>query len=158
MTGWRIGFAGGPKHLIDAMNKVQSQTTMHPSSISQAAAVVALTGPQDFIRDNKKIFMKRRDIVCEMLSEIDGMVCPIPEGAFYVYPSISGLIGRKTPNGEVIETDTDFVNYLLDEAGVATVQGLAFGLSPHIRISYATSTNVLMEACSKIVDSCNRLS
>jgi aspartate aminotransferase len=156
MTGWRIGFAGGPQHLITGMNTVQSQTTMHPSSISQAAAVVALTASQDFVKENALIFQERRDLVCKMLGEIADLDCPIPEGAFYVYPSCAKLLGKHTPLGKVIDTDTDFVNYLLDE-GVACVQGVAFGLSPHIRISYATSNALLVEACEKIQEACSKL-
>ena len=158
MTGWRIGFAGGPADLIKAMAKVQSQSTTNPSSISQAAAVEALNGPQDFIALHNEVFKARRDLVVAMLNECSGLACQTPEGAFYVYPSCAGAIGRTTPDGQVIETDTDFVSYLLDSEGVAAVQGEAFGLSPYFRISYATSTEALEEACRRIKRACEALS
>ncbi|MGM0559891.1 MAG: aspartate transaminase [Pseudomonadota bacterium] len=158
MTGWRIGFAGGPKELIKAMAKVQSQSTSNPSSVSQAAAVEALSGPQDFIDENNKVFKQRRDLVVEALNRCEGLSCPRPEGAFYVYPSCAGLIGKKTPDGKTLENDEDFVTYLLESEGVAVVQGAAFGLSPHFRISYATSTEALEDACQRIQRACAALS
>lgn len=158
MTGWRIGFAGGPVELINAIRKVQSQSTSNPCSISQAAAVEALTGTQHFLKERAEVFKGRRDMVVEMLSEIDGIICPKPEGAFYVYPSIAGLIGKKTPDGKVIENDLDFCTYILDAEGVAAVHGEAFGLSPHFRVSYATSDEALIEACKRIKRACEALS
>ena len=139
MTGWRIGYAAGPKDLIKAMGKIQSQSTSNPSSISQWAAVEALNGSQDFIPENNKTFARRRDMVCEMLNTIEGVTCPVPEGAFYVYPSIAGLIGKTTSNGVKIANDEVFATALLEDTGVAVVFGAAFGLSPNFRISYATS-------------------
>jgi len=150
MTGWRIGYAGGPAELIKAMAKVQSQSTSNPSSISQAAAVEALDGSQDFIAERNDVFRQRRDMVVDLLNDVPGLTCNKPEGAFYVYPSCAGLIGKKTPDGKVIEGDGDFVTYLLEAANVAAVQGEAFGLSPYFRISYATSTEALQEACARI--------
>lgn len=158
MTGWRIGYAGGPTELVKAMAAVQSHSTSNPSSISQAAAVEALNGPQDFIPKHNAIFEQRRDLVVAMLNQAKGITCPRPDGAFYVYPSCAGTIGKKTPDGKVIENDTDFVDYLLEAEGVAVVQGVAFGLSPHFRISYATSTEALEEACRRIQRACGRLS
>ncbi len=157
MTGWRIGFAGGPAPLIKAMAKVQSQSTSNPSSVSQAAAVEALTGPDDFIAAHNEVFKSRRDLVVAALNDCPGLHCPTPEGAFYVYPSCAGVIGKKTPDGKTIETDGDFVTYLLESVGVAAVQGEAFGLSPHFRVSYATSTEVLEEACARIKRACEAL-
>ncbi|MBL4639278.1 MAG: pyridoxal phosphate-dependent aminotransferase [Kordiimonadaceae bacterium] len=157
MTGWRIGYAGGDPALIKAMAKVQSQSTSNPCSISQAATVTALTGPQDFLKERASVFQKRRDLVVEMLSKAEGLECPKPEGAFYVYPSIAGCIGKKTPAGKTIETDEDFVTYILEEYGVAAVQGEASGLSPHFRVSYATSNEALIEACTRIQDACSKL-
>jgi aspartate aminotransferase len=154
MTGWRIGYAGGPAPLIKAMSAIQSQSTSNPSSISQAAAVEALNGPQDFIPANNKVFKERRDLVVKMLNEAKGLRCPKPEGAFYVFPSCAGTIGKRTPQGKVIETDTDFVTYLLESVGVAVVQGSAFGLAPYFRISYATSTEALRDACTRIQKAC----
>lgn len=150
MTGWRIGYAGGPKDLIKAMAKIQSQSTSNPSSISQAAATVALNGDQSFLAGRNDVFKERRDLVVSLLNDCDGIDCITPEGAFYVYPSCAGLIGKKTPDGKVINSDEDFVTYLLESEGVATVQGAAFGLSPYFRISYATATETLEEACSRI--------
>ena len=150
MTGWRIGYAGGPAELIKAMSKVQSQSTSNPCSVSQAAAVEALNGPQDFIAERNTVFAERRDMVVELINDIEGLTCLIPEGAFYVYPSCAALIGRKTPEGKVLRGDGDFVTYLLETEGVASVQGEAFGLSPYFRISYATSTEALSEACARI--------
>jgi aspartate aminotransferase len=157
MTGWRIGFAGGPTELIKAMAKVQSQSTSNPSSISQAAAVAALTGPKDFIAEHNKSFKARRDLVVERLNQCPGLSCHKPEGAFYVYPSCAGAIGKKTPDGKAIESDGDFVTYLLEAEGVAAVQGEAFGLSPYFRISYATSTEDLEEACKRIKRACEAM-
>ena len=157
MTGWRIGFAGGPAELIKAMAKVQSQSTSNPSSVSQAASVEALTGPQDFIPERNAVFKQRRDLVVDMLNTCPGLACHRPEGAFYVYPSCAGTIGKKTPDGKVIESDGDFVTYLLESEGVAVVQGEAFGLSPYFRISYATSTEALEEACARIKRACEAL-
>jgi aspartate aminotransferase len=157
MTGWRIGYAGGPAELIKAMAVIQSQSTSNPSSVSQAAAVEALSGQQDFIPANNAVFKQRRDLVVAMLNQAKGLHCPTPEGAFYVYPSCAGAIGRKTPQGKVIMTDTDFVTYLLESVGVAVVQGEAFGLSPHFRISYATSTEALRDACTRIQKACAAL-
>lgn len=157
MTGWRIGYAGGPKELIKAMGAVQGHSTSNPSSISQAAATAALNGDQSFLNDWVKSFKGRRDLVVGMLNECEGLECPTPEGAFYVYPSCAGVIGKTTPNGKVIETDTDFVTYLLEAEGVAAVQGTAFGLSPHFRISYATSEKALTEACTRIQKACAAL-
>ena len=158
MTGWRIGFAGGDEKLIKAMAKLQSQSTSNPCSIAQAAAVAALNGDQSFLAERNNAFQRRRDLVVAALNEIDGMTCPTPEGAFYVYPELSGLIGKATPKGKRIDTDEDFVAYLLDEARVAAVQGAAFGLSPAMRISYATSDEALKEACARIQAACKALS
>jgi aspartate aminotransferase len=157
MTGWRVGYGAGPVDLIKAMNKVQSQSTTHTSSISQAAAVAALNGPNGFIARNTAIFEERRDLVVGMLNQAKGLSCPTPEGAFYVYPSCAGAIGRTTPEGKTIATDDDFVGHLLDAEGVAVVPGAAFGLSPHFRVSYATSTEVLEEACARIQRFCAAL-
>jgi aspartate aminotransferase len=157
MTGWRIGYAGGPAALIKAIAKIQSQSTSNPSSISQAAAVEALNGPQDFIAKHNVSFKERRDLVVEMLNKAPGLHCHKPEGAFYVYPSCAGAIGKTTPDGKKIATDDDFVTYLLEAEGVAAVQGSAFGLSPHFRISYATSTEALRDACTRIIRACEKL-
>jgi len=158
MTGWRIGYAAGAVPLIKAIAKVQSQSTSNPCSISQAAAVEALNGPQDFIAVRAEAFRERRDLVVAMLNQATGITCPSPEGAFYVYPSCAGTIGKKTKDGKVIATDLDFVSALLDEEGVAVVHGEAFGLSPHFRISYATSTEELTKACERIQRFCASLS
>ena len=157
MTGWRIGYAAGPEALIAAMRKVQSQTTSNPCSISQWAALEALEGPQAFLQDNQTLFKGRRDLVVAGLNAIEGITCPIPEGAFYVYPSIAGLIGKTTPSGKVIATDEGFAIALLEDTGVAAVFGAAFGLSPNFRISYATSESQLSEACARIAQFCDRL-
>ena len=154
MTGWRIGYAGGPEWLIKAMGKLQSQSTSNPCSIAQAAAVAALNGDQGFLKTRAAAFQARRDLVVGMLNNTRGMRCPKPEGAFYVYPDCSGLIGRRTPKGAVIEDDSALVTYLLDEARVAAVPGVAFGLSPAMRISYATSETILREACTRIQEAC----
>ena len=157
MTGWRIGYAGGPEQLVRAMAKLQSQSTSNPCSISQWAAVEALTGPQDFIEEARKVYQQRRDLVVDMLNAAEGITCHKPEGAFYVYPSIAGVIGKKTPDGKVIETDEDFVTALLEAEGVAAVHGAAFGTSPNFRVSYATSTEALKEACTRIQRFCASL-
>jgi len=157
MTGWRVGFAGGPVELIKAMTKVQSQSITHTAAVSQAAAVAALNGPQDFIARNNEIFKERRDLVVSMLNQAPGLSCPTPEGAFYVFPSIKGLIGKKTPAGKVIKTDEDFVTYLLESEGVSVVHGAAFGLSPHFRVSYAAATDLLEDACQRIQRACAQL-
>jgi aspartate aminotransferase len=157
MTGWRIGYCGGPELLIKAMSKLQSQMASNPASISQWASVEALNGPQDFIPKFQKIFEDRRDLVVSMLNQCTGIECPKPEGAFYVYPSIKKLIGKKTPDGRVIATDGDFVDALLEAEGVAVVHGAAFGLSPFFRVSYASSTQSLEEACRRIQRFCASL-
>jgi aspartate aminotransferase len=154
MTGWRIGYAGGPERLIKAMGDVQSQSTSNPSSIGQAAAVEALNGTQDFIPRNNAEFKQRRDLVVKMLNQAQGLNCHTPEGAFYVYPSCAGLIGATTPSGSLIKNDEDVINYLLDAQGIAVVHGAAFGLSPHFRVSYAASTELLAQACSRIQKAC----
>jgi aspartate aminotransferase len=157
MTGWRLGYAGGPLPLIKAMTAIQSQSTTHTCSITQAATVEALNGPQDFIPEHNRVFKQRRDLVVDMLNDAPGIACHRPEGAFYVYPSCAGAIGRRTPKGKLIATDEDFVTYLLEERRVAAVQGAAFGLSPYMRISYATSTEALREACGRIQAACQAL-
>jgi aspartate aminotransferase len=157
MTGWRIGYGAGPKMLIKAMGAIQSNSTANPCSISQAAAIEALTGPQDFIAPNARVFKERRDLVVDLLNRVPGLHCPTPEGAFYVYPSCAGVLGKKTPKGAVIDSDEDFVRYLLEAEGVAVVHGEAFGLAPHFRISYATSTEVLQDACERIDRACRAL-
>lgn len=158
MTGWRVGYAAGPVEIIKAMNKIQSQSTTHTCSIAQAAAVAALNGPHDFVAEHNAVFKGRRDLVVKMLNDAEGLVCPTPEGAFYVYPSCAGVIGKKTPDGKTIATDEDFVTYLLEAEGVAAVHGEAFGLSPHFRVSYATSNEALTEACTRIQRACAALS
>lgn len=157
MTGWRIGYCAGPVELIKAMTKVQSQSTSNPTSISQWAAVEALNGTQDFIPERAAVFKERRDLVVSMLNQASGLKCPTPEGAFYVYPSCEGLIGKKTPDGKVIESDEDFAIALIEAEGVSVVHGAAFGLSPFFRISYATSTEALTEACQRIQRFCASL-
>ncbi|MBS7541768.1 pyridoxal phosphate-dependent aminotransferase [Ancylobacter oerskovii] len=157
MTGWRIGYAGGPEELIKAMGTLQSQSTSNPSSIAQWAAVEALNGPQDFIAENNKSFKERRDLVVSMLNQANGLTCPKPEGAFYVYPSCAGVIGKTTPSGKVIIDDEVFATELLDAEGVAVVHGSAFGLGPAFRISYATATKDLEEACLRIQRFCGSL-
>jgi aspartate aminotransferase len=154
MTGWRIGYAGGPAHLIKAMGTIQSQSTSNPCSISQYAALEALNGPQDFLAPNRKLFEKRRDLVVSMLNQARGVTCPRPEGAFYVYPDISGCIGKTSAGGARITDDEAFATALLEETGVAVVFGAAFGLSPNFRVSYATSETVLEEACRRIQSFC----
>jgi len=157
MTGWRIGYCAGPEELIKAMAKLQSQSATNASSISQWASVEALNGTQDFIPKFQKIFEERRDLVVSMLNQVTGIECPKPEGAFYVYPSIRKLIGKKTKAGKVIASDADFAGELLEATGVAVVHGAAFGLSPFFRISYATSNAALEEACKRIQSFCNSL-
>jgi aspartate aminotransferase len=157
MTGWRIGYGAGPEKLIKAMSMIQSQSTSSPSSIGQAAAVEALNGTQDYIKPNAKLFQSRRDMVVEMLNKIDGINCNIPNGAFYVFPSCKGLFGKKTPAGKVIENDNDFAGYLLEEALVAVVPGVAFGAPDFFRISYAASEDFLKNSMQRIADSCLRL-
>jgi len=157
MTGWRIGYAAGPQDLIAAMRKIQSQSTSNPCTISQWAAVEALNGPHDFIAANNAVFKRRRDLVVAMLNEIPGIACPTPNGAFYVYPSIAGLIGKTSAGGKVIDNDESFATALLDETGVAVVFGAAFGLSPNFRTSYATSDAALKEACTRIQRFCAAL-
>ncbi len=157
MTGWRIGYAGGPVALIKAMGTIQSQSTSNPCSISQYAALEALSGPQDFLAPNRKLFQARRDLVVSMLNAAKGITCPKPEGAFYVYPDISGCIGKATPNGTRIINDEVFATALLEETGVAVVFGAAFGVSPNFRVSYATSDDNLREACTRIQRFCAAL-
>jgi aspartate aminotransferase len=157
MTGWRIGYAGGPEMLVKAMTKLQSQSTSNAASISQWASLEALDGPQDFIKERAKIFKQRRDLVVSMHNQANGIDCPTPEGAFYVFPSCKGCIGKTSAKGKVIGSDEDFVTALLEEAGVAVVHGAAFGLSPFFRISYATSTEALEEACQRIQRFCAEL-
>lgn len=158
MTGWRVGYAAGPLELIKAMNMISSQSTTSTSTISQWAALEALRGPQDFIAKHNKVFKERRDLVVSMLNEATGITCATPEGAFYVYPSVAGMIGKKTPDGDVLGSDGDVAKYLLGTEGVAVVHGEAFGLSPHFRVSYATATEVLEEACVRIQRACGVLS
>ncbi|MCH2248750.1 MAG: pyridoxal phosphate-dependent aminotransferase [Cognatishimia sp.] len=157
MTGWRIGYAAGPEDLIAGMRKIQSQSTSNPCAVSQWAAIEALNGTQDFLPVHNEMFVRRRDLVVKMLNEIDGITCPTPEGAFYVYPSIAGLIGKTTAAGTVIDSDEAFVTALLEEKNVAVVFGAAFGLSPNFRVSYATSDEALKEACTRIQDFCAAL-
>ena len=157
MTGWRLGYCGGPKNIIAGMNKIQSQSTTSTSSISMAASVEALNGNQDFIEKHNIQFKKRRDMVVEKLNKIQGLSCAVPSGAFYIYPSCVGVIGKQTPKGNTINTDEDFMNYLLDSEGVAGVHGEAFGLSPYFRISYATDNKTLIDACERIERACSNL-
>ncbi len=158
MTGWRIGYAGGPVELIKAMSKVQGQSTSNPSSISQAAAVEALNGDQSFLSDWRKKFQERRDLVVAMLQQAEGITCHAPEGAFYVFASCAGVIGKTTPEGKVIATDTDFANYLVEKHYLVVVQGVEFGLSPYFRISYALDNETLKKACERIQSACAELS
>jgi aspartate aminotransferase len=157
MTGWRIGFAGGPAPLIKAMTNLQSQSTSNPNSIAQAAATAALNGTQAFIAPRALAFKERRDMLIDRLNKIDGITCHRPEGAFYVYPSCAGILGRRTKQGREIETDEDFAMYLLEAEGVAVVHGAAYGMSPHFRISFATSMAELEEACTRIARACAAL-
>jgi aspartate aminotransferase len=158
MTGWRIGYAGGPEVLIAAMRKIQSQSTTNPCTISQHAALAALTGPQDMLAEARALFRRRRDMVVDTLNAIPGIDCPMPQGAFYVYPSIDGLLGRTSRSGRLIDSDEAFCDALLDETGVAVVFGAAFGLSPHFRISYAASDDELKAACTRIAEFAGGLS
>ena len=157
MTGWRLGYCGAHKDIISGMNKIQSQSNSSTSSISMAAAVEALNGPQDFINEHNKHFNKRRDMVVSKLNSIEGISCTTPEGAFYVYPNCKDIIGKRTDKGDEIKNDEDFMNYLLDSEGVAGVHGAAFGLSPYFRLSYATSEKILQDACNRIERACNKL-
>ena len=157
MTGWRIGYAGGPEPLIKAMAAIQSQSTSNPTAVSQWAAVEALDGPQDFIPKHNKIFKERRDLCVSMLNQANGIRCPKPEGAFYVYPSCAGTMGKTAPTGKKLATDEDFVTELLESEGVAVVQGTPFGVGPAFRISYATATSALEEACARIQRFCGNL-
>lgn len=157
MTGWRIGYAGGPKALIGAMAVVQSQSSSNPCSVSQAAAVEALTGPQDVLATRRAAFKERRDMVVSMLNDVDGLTCRTPEGAFYVYPSCAGLLGRKTPDGKILSDDRDFCDHVLETVDVAVVPGTYFGLAPYFRISYAASMDSLREACKRIRQACETL-
>ena len=158
MTGWRIGFAGGSCQLVRAMAKIQSQSTSNPCSISQAAVCAALTQPEDYLAERTIAFKRRRDFVVSALNQIDGLTCPTPGGAFYVYPSCAGLIGKTTPAGKAIESDSALVAYLLEEAEVAAVPGEAFGCAPYFRISYATSDEILAQACTRIAQAISKLS
>ena len=157
MTGWRIGFAGGPAWLIKAMSKLQSQSTSNPCSIAQAAATAALSGDQSFLAERNAAFLKRRDLVVRMLNDAPGLHCPTPEGAFYVYPDATGCMGKTTPKGKRIDNDADLIDYFLDEVRVAAVNGEAFGLGPAFRISYATSEAILTDACTRIQEACAAL-
>lgn len=158
MTGWRIGYAGGPEALIKKMAEIQGHSTSNPSSISQAAALGALNGSQEFLGKQLETFLERRNFVVDAINQIPGMSCSKPEGAFYVYPNCQGLIGRKTPEGTVLKTDDDVVRYFLETEGVAAVSGSSFGLSPYFRISYATSTDILKDACARMKRACEKLS
>ena len=157
MTGWRIGYAGGPKELIRGMGIIQSQSTSNPSSVSQAAAVAALNGDLGFLSERNAVYRERRDLVVELLNRAPGIRCHRPEGAFYVYPSCAGAIGRRTPKGAVLATSADFAARLLEDEGVAVVHGTAFGLDPYFRISYATSTALLEDACRRVIRFCEGL-
>ena len=157
MTGWRLGYCGASKEIIAAMNKIQSQSTTSTSSISMAAAVEALNGPQEFITNHNKAFVRRRDLVVNLLNSIDGLSCLTPQGAFYVYPSCEGVLGKETPEGKKISNDEDFMTYLLESEGIAGVHGAAFGLSPYFRLSYATSDEILKDACGRIKRACEKL-
>ena len=157
MTGWRLGYCGAPKEIIAAMNKIQSQSTTSTSSISMAASVEALNGSQDFIDEHNQAFVRRRDLVVNLLNQIDGLSCLTPQGAFYVYPSCAGVIGKLTPDGQKISNDEDFMSYLLEREGIAGVHGAAFGLSPYFRLSYATSDEILKDACARIKRACEQL-
>ena len=157
MTGWRLGYCGAPKEIIAAMNKIQSQSTTSTSSISMAASVEALNGSQDFIDKHNQAFVRRRDLVVNLLNQIDGLSCLTPQGAFYVYPSCAGVISKETPEGKKISNDEDFMSYLLESEGIAGVHGAAFGLSPYFRLSYATSDEILKDACARIKRACEQL-
>ena len=157
MTGWRLGYCGAPKEIIAAMNKIQSQSTTSTSSISMAASVEALNGSQDFIDEHNQAFVRRRDLVVNLLNQIDGLSCLTPQGAFYVYPSCAGVLGKETPEGKKISNDEDFMSYILESEGIAGVHGAAFGLSPYFRLSYATSDETLKDACARIKRACEKL-
>ena len=157
MTGWRVGYAGTTAEMVQQMTKLQSLVSTGASSIGQAAAIAALQGPQDFLKDRARSFEERRDLIVSMLNQATGLSCPTPKGAFYVYPSCAGVIGRKTPSGQVIENDQEFVQYLLETENVATVHGAVYGVSPHFRISYASSVEDLTEACTRIQRACAAL-
>ena len=157
MTGWRLGYCGASKEIIAAMNKIQSQSTTSTSSISMAAAVEALNGPQDFITNHNEAFVRRRNLVVNLLNSIDGLSCLTPQGAFYVYPSCEGVLGKETPEMKKISNDEDFMTYLLESEGIAGVHGAAFGLSPYFRLSYATSDEILRDACTRIKRACEKL-
>ena len=157
MTGWRLGYCGASKEIIAAMNKIQSQSTTSTSSITMAAAVEAISGPQDFIIDHNNKFLRRRDLVVNKLNQIEGITCSKPAGAFYVYPNCEGILGKETPNGKKISSDEDFMTFLLEDQGVAGVHGSAFGLSPYFRLSYATSDDILIDACNRIQLACSKL-
>ena len=157
MTGWRVGYCGAPKEIIAGMNKIQSQSNTSTSSISMAASVEALSGNQEFIKDHNMEFKKRRDMVVKKLNAVEGISCKVPEGAFYVYASCAGIIGKRTPEGQIIDSDEKFINYLLESEGVAGVHGEAFGLSPYFRLSYATNEKTLIEACERINRACENL-
>ena len=157
MTGWRLGYCGAPKEIIAAMNKIQSQSTTSTSSISMAASVEALNGSQYFIDEHNQAFVRRRDLIVNLLNNIDGLSCLTPQGAFYVYPSCAGMIGKETPTGKKISNDEDFMSYLLESEGIAGVHGAAFGLSPYFRLSYATSDEILKDACARIKRACEQL-
>ena len=157
MTGWRLGYCGASKEIIAAMNKIQSQSTTSTSSISMAAAVEALNGPQDFITNHNEAFVRRRNLVVNLLNSIDGLSCLTPQGAFYVYPSCEGVLGKETPERKKISNDEDFMTYLLESEGIAGVHGAAFGLSPYFRLSYATSDEILKDACARIKRACEKL-
>ena len=158
MTGWRIGYAGGPADLVQVMHKLQNQSTGNPNSIAQAAAITALTGPQDVVTERAKIFQERRDFMLDRLNNCAGLSCLSPDGAFYVYPSCAGLIGKTSPAGRKIENDRDFVICLLEEFGIGAVHGEAYGLSPHFRLSFAASMEDLDEACRRVQTACQVLS
>lgn len=158
MPGWRIGYAGGSKEIIQTMHKIQAQTTMHPCSISQFAAITALTGPQEFLSEHRAHYRTGRATIVNLLNEIDGISCLVPDGAFYAYPSVAGLLGRKTPSGKILQSDVDVMEYFVEEAEVATIYGKAFGLSLHLRISYSTSLDVIERACERIKEACKKLS
>ena len=157
MTGWRLGYCGASKEIIAAMNKIQSQSTTSTSSISMAAAVEALNGPQDFIKNHNEAFVRRRNLVVSLLNSIDGLSCLTPQGAFYVYPSCEGVLGKETPEMKKISNDEDFMTYLLESEGIAGVHGAAFGLSPYFRLSYATNDEILKDACARIKRACEKL-
>ncbi len=158
MTGWRVGYGAGPKELIKTMFKIQSQSTSGANTMSQWAAITALNGDQSFIRDYNETLTRRRDLVVSTMNRIDGLTCCVPEGAFYCYISCAGVIGRKTPKGDLITSDLDFCTFLMEECGVAVVHGEAFGLSPYFRISYATDIERLEVACGLIASTCALLS